>query len=174
MKSAKTYSAPSYANEWRLLVIGFLAALVIALSGKLAFAAGSGSGTGGNYGGGTVLSAEMRKATLLVKNESWAEAMDQLQIEVVSNPDNADAWNLIGFSARKMGDYARSETAYDKALAIEPGHKGALEYKGELYLTLGNLAGAETLLAKLKKLCSFNCDEVDDLKAAIAAYKQAQ
>ena len=34
------------------------------------------------------------------------------------------------------------------ALAINPKHKGALEYKGELYLTLGNLAGAEALLAR--------------------------
>ena len=70
--------------------------------------------------------------------------------------------------------YADAIAHYDKALAINPKHKGALEYKGELYLTLGNLAGAEELLARLNKTCSFNCSEVRDLKDAIAAYKKAQ
>ena len=66
------------------------------------------------------------------------------------------------------------QAAYDKALTINPNHKGALEYKGELYLTLGNLSGAEELLERLRKSCSFNCSEVKDLKDAIAAYKKAQ
>ena len=93
---------------------------------------------------------------------------------MAGDPGNADAWNLIGFSSRKLGDYVTSEAAYDKALAIDPKHKGALEYKGELYLTLGNLAGAEELLARLRRSCSFNCSEVQDLKDAIAAYKKSQ
>ena len=79
---------------------------------------------------------------------------------------------LDRFSSRNLGDYVTSEAAYDKAL-IDPKHKGALEYKGELYLTLGNLAGAE-VLARLRRSCSFNCSEVKDLTDAIAAYKKAQ
>ena len=160
-----------------IIVFGMTAILVLVIASfaSIAFAAGSDSGSGGvdnykSYG----VSAEMRQATVLVKKEAFADALPFLQKEVTNNPDNADAWNLIGFSSRKRGYYVTAEAAYDKALAINPKHKGALEYKGELYLTLGNLAGAEELLARLSKTCSFNCSEVRDLKEAIAAYKKAQ
>ncbi len=154
---------------------GAIFALMIASFGNMAFAAGSDSGSDGkaDYKGyGT--STEMRKATVLVKRGSFADALLLLQSEVAADPENADAWNLIGFSSRNLGDYTASEAAYDKALSINPKHKGALEYKGELYLTLGNLPGAEALLERLRKSCSFNCSEVKALKNAIAAYKKAQ
>lgn len=150
-------------------------ALVIAGFAGVAVAAGSDSGSAGssNYKSyGT--SAEFRKATVMVNKEAFADALPLLKQEVANDPSNADAWNLIGFSSRKMGDYAASEAAYDKALAIDPKHKGALEYKGELYLTMGNLAGAEALLVRLRNACSFNCGEVKTLKDAIAAYKKGQ
>ena len=159
----------------KLITLGMAAILALAVSSfaSISLAAGSSSGSsnGGkykNYG----YSTEMRKATALVNQEAFADALPFLKKEVVSDPDNADAWNLIGFSSRKLGDYVTSESAYDKALAIDPNHKGALEYKGELYLTLGNLAGAEELLARLRKSCSFNCSEVNDLNDAILAYKK--
>ena len=88
-------------------------------------------------------------------------------------PKNADAWNLTGFASRKLGDYAASEVAYDKALAIDPKHKGALEYKGELYLTLGNLEGAENMFDRLNKVCFLSCKEKKQLAAAIRTYKKA-
>lgn len=158
-------------RHWVMLTAFALAICFALVSfGMNAFAAGS-SDSGSSNASASV-SAEMRKAEVLIKRESYAEALVLLKEEVAANPDNADAWNLLGYSARKQGDYAASEIAYDKALAIEPGHKGALEYKGELYLTLGNLEGAEMLLGKLRKLCSFNCGEVKDLEEAIAAYKK--
>ncbi len=155
-------------------MVAILALIVTSVS-SVALAAGSGGGSDGgdkykSYG----LSVEMRKATALVKQKAYSEALAYLQKEVGVDPRNADAWNLIGFSSRKLGDYVTSEAAYDKALAINPNHKGALEYKGELYLTLGNLAGAEELLERLRKSCSFNCSEVKVLKDAITAYKKAQ
>ena len=160
-----------------MVILGMAAILALVIFGftSVAFAAGSDSGSdsGGKYKSYGV-SAEMRKAIALVKQEAFADALLFLQKEVAGDPGNADAWNLIGFSSRKLGDYVTSEAAYDKALAINPKHKGALEYKGELYLTLGNLAGAEELLARLRGTCSFNCSEVKDLKDAIAAYKTAQ
>ena len=158
-----------------ILSIAAILALVISSFASVAFAAGSDSGSdsGGKYKSYGV-SAEMRKAIALVKQEAFADALPFLQKEVAGDPSNADAWNLIGFSSRKLGDYVTSEAAYDKALAIDPKHKGALEYKGELYLTLGNLAGAEELLTRLRRSCSFNCSEFKELKDAIAAYKEAQ
>ena len=149
-------------------------ALGIAMLPFAAKAAGSDSGSSGGSGY-TVAAAskEMRKATVMIKNEDYAGALSFLEAEIAKNPDNADAWNLTGFAARKLGDYGRSETAYDTALTINPKHAGALEYKGELYLTLGNLEGAQTMLARLKDICAFNCNEVKALNKAINLYKQA-
>ena len=160
-----------------MITLGVAVILTLMISGfaSVAFAAGSDSGSdsAGKYKSYGV-SAEMREAIALVKQEAFADALPFLQKEVAGDPSNADAWNLIGFSSRKLGDYVTSEAAYDKALAINPKHRGALEYKGELYLTLDNLAGAEELLARLRRSCSFNCSEVEDLREAVAAYKKAQ
>ena len=37
-----------------------------------------------------------------------------------------------------------------------------------------NLTGAEGLLARLDKACTFGCEEYSDLKEAVANYKKAQ
>jgi hypothetical protein len=60
---------------------------------------------------------------------------------------------------------------YKSALALDPKHKGALEYQGELFLMLGDKAGAEKNLKKLDKICWLGCSELDDLRTAIRNYK---
>ena len=45
---------------------------------------------------------------------------------------SADVYNLMGFSLRKSGDYKQAYAYYRKALDLDPTHKGALEYLGEL------------------------------------------
>ena len=64
--------------------------------------------------------------------------------------------------------------AYKKALAIDPDHRGANEYLGELYLQTGDLAKARVRLDKLDGICFFGCEEYDDLKRAIKAFEAAQ
>lgn len=159
-----------------ILMAAALVAAVMMLAPMVVHAAGSsseGSSSGGSGYSVNAASKEMRKAQTMINKEDYAGALAVLETETTKNPDNADAWNLTGFASRKLGDYVASEAAYDKALAIDPKHKGALEYKGELYLTLGNLAGAEALLARLSKACSFNCEEKKELSAAIEAFKKA-
>jgi tetratricopeptide (TPR) repeat protein len=159
---------------WMLAAAAIM--LTLAIATGQSHAAGSDSSSsddsGSSYNSPT-MSKSMRKAAYLIKKEDYTAALAQLESEIAADPDNADAWNLTGFASRKLGDYARSEQAYDRALAINPKHKGALEYKGELYLTLGNLEGAEALLARLGKSCYFNCAEKKQLAAAIEAYKKA-
>ena len=126
---------------WLLAGIAVIA-LALAIASGPARAAGSDSGSsGGSDDSGSsyntaTMSKAMRKATVLIKKEDFNGALALLETETAADPDNADAWNLTGFASRKLGDYTRSEAAYDRALAINPKHKGALEYKGELYLTL--------------------------------------
>ena len=160
-----------------MLLAGLAVAALIGFASAQVFAAGSDSSSSSSSSGTSYKvsnpSKAMRMATSLISKEKYAEALAQLETEVAADPKNADAWNLTGFASRKRGDYGRSEKAYDRALAINPKHAGALEYKGELYLTLKNLAGAEEMLSRLKANCSFNCNELKALRKAINLYKKA-
>jgi tetratricopeptide (TPR) repeat protein len=85
------------------------------------------------------------------------------------NVQHADVYNLLGFSLRKTGDYARALTFYKKALDFDADHKGAHEYLGELYVETGQLPKAQEQLAVLVRLCPQGCEEREDLDRAIAA-----
>ena len=95
------------------------------------------------------------------------------ELKRVNDPANADWNNLMGYSLRKSGstNAAESEKFYNEALRINPKHRGALEYSGELYLMTGNLPMAEQRLAALDKACVLSCEEYRDLKKAVASYK---
>ena len=106
-----------------------------------------------------------------IADNNWAGAIEELQR--LNDPASADWNNLMGYSLRKSRtpDYAAAEKFYDTALGIDPQHRGALEYSGELYLILGNLPKAEERLATLDKVCRLPCSEYVDLKKAVASYK---
>jgi tetratricopeptide (TPR) repeat protein len=91
----------------------------------------------------------------------------------MNEPGDADWNNLMGYSHRraKKPDYAAAEKYYAAALQIDPKHKGALEYSGEMYLVLGQLEMAEQRLAALDQICSASCFEYGLLKKAIDDYK---
>ena len=117
---------------------------------------------------------DFQKAEYMIKGEQYAEAIPILQKVVADNPRDTDAWNYLGFASRKLGRKEEALGYYEKALKIDPKHKGANEYLGELYLMMNDLAKAEAQLAALKGICGTNCEEVEDLEADIADYKAAQ
>jgi tetratricopeptide (TPR) repeat protein len=114
---------------------------------------------------------DFQKSEYLVKGEQYDEAIPLLQNVVADNPRDADAWNYLGFCSRKLGKKEDALGYYQKALAIDPKHKGAHEYLGELYLQMNDLAKAQEQLATLKGLCPGGCEELEDLEADIADYK---
>ncbi len=107
-----------------------------------------------------------------VKAKQWEKAIGFLTKVVAAEPKNADAFNYLGYAYRKSGDFSRAVANYKQALALDPKHRGAHEYIGEAYLEQGDLARAEHHLKRLDKLCFFGCEEYDDLKEAVAAFKQ--
>ncbi len=110
-------------------------------------------------------------ARTLIASKKWPAAIDELKR--VNLTDNADWNNLMGYSARKAAapDLAAAERHYTAALRIDSKHRGALEYSGELYLMMGDVAKAEERLAQLGKVCVFGCEEYTDLKKAMQQYK---
>ena len=90
---------------------------------------------------------------------------------IITDPRDADALNLLGYAYRKIGQWEKSRQYYDQALAVEPAHLGALEYKGELELQTGNPAAARALLIRLQDACPDGCSELDDLIEAFSEHQ---
>ena len=106
-----------------------------------------------------------------IKSDKYDQAIKQLQ--GANETSSADWNNLMGYSLRKKQppDLVGAEKYYQAALRINPDHRGALEYYGKLKLINKDLLGAEALLARLDKACTFGCEEYADLKEAIQKYK---
>ena len=103
-----------------------------------------------------------------IKAENYKGALEELR-GLAEDSQQADVYNLLGFTLRKTGDYETSLTYYTKALDLQPDHKGAHEYLGELFVETGKLDKAKDQLAALEKLCPNGCEERDDLQNVIAA-----
>ena len=101
---------------------------------------------------------------------------------VERRPWHDNAHSLMGFAYRKLGDYDRSLQFYGKALELNPHNREALEYLGEAYLDLGDVAKAEEVLGRLEAECKriavgvsnggwkSGCEEWQELKAAFDAH----
>ena len=108
----------------------------------------------------------------IAKND-WVGARKGLQEALARNAQNANYHNLYAYTTRKgpKPDMNLVFKHYNEALRIDPKHKGALEYSGELYLMMGNLPMAEQRLAALDKACFLPCEQYTDLKQAVARFK---
>lgn len=82
-----------------------------------------------------------------------------------------EAWNLIGFSARKLGDYPKSLASYEHCLRIKPDFAPAREYLGEALVETGKPKEAREQLAWLEKLEA--ADLAKELRTKIEAYEAA-
>ncbi len=109
-------------------------------------------------------------ARRLIAEARWPAALAELRR--VNATGSADWHNLMGYTLRKSAppDLGAAERHYDDALRLNPQHRGAMEYSGELYLMKGDLAKAQARLAALEKACAGPCEEAADLKKAVAAY----
>ena len=101
----------------------------------------------------------------------WAPAIAELKR--VNATSSADWNNLMGYTLRKQAtpDLDGAQRYYDAALRIDPRHRGTLEYAGELALMKGDLPRAESHAATLSSVCPSSCEELADLKKAVARYK---
>ena len=145
----------------------FFVVIVFMFSFNVAFAAGSTSSKQEKTS--ATHSKEYYKAVKLIKANNFKEAIVLLETLVAANPKDANILNYLGFSFRKTGDLVKSSNYYEKALNINPKHLGALEYQGELFITLGKIDKAKENLTRIDNICVTQCKELRQLEKAINA-----
>lgn len=121
---------------------------------------------------------DIAKANLDVANgkgknaqKKFKRALDRASEAVVLDSTYFEAWNLVGFAARKLADYPRSLAAYGTCLRLQPGYAAAREYLGEAYVELGRIREAREQLAWLERLSA--ADQVKTLTTRIAEWQTA-
>jgi len=109
------------------------------------------------------------KAALEAKN--WEAAIRSLSSAALRDTRNADLQNYLGYAYRHTGQMDLAFKHYGRALELNPRHRGAHEYVGEAYLIVNNPTKAAEHLAALEKICLLPCEEYEDLKAKLEAYR---
>ena len=107
-----------------------------------------------------------KKVLSMIKKEQYTDAITELE-KILTNTNYAsdpDILNHYAYSLRKTQNLIKAEEYYKKALSIDPSHRGALEYIGELYVDTKRLDLAN---ATLKKLENCRCEEYAELKSYI-------
>ena len=107
-----------------------------------------------------------------IEQKNWAAAIKALSSAALRDTRNADIQNHLGYAHRNAGQMDQAFAHYERALKLNPRHRGAHEYVGEAYLMAGKLAQAEGHLKALQAICLLPCEELDDLKAKIDRYRQ--
>jgi len=81
--------------------------------------------------------------------------------------ENADVANLLGYTARKLGDYELSRVWYERALASDPRHVRTWQYYGMWHVEQGNKLKAADFLEQIRLICGTDCKEYRDLKGGM-------
>ena len=152
----------------KILIASFVVAVISAvpalLPGAGAEAASTGNDDSSNSGSNN---SDFDRGQKSFSNGDWQEAITYFKKAVAADAKNAEAYNLMGYSYRRMGEADPAFEAYAKALDLDPRHRGANEYLGQTYLLVGDTAMAQAQLAILKDLCGNQCKETVKLRNAI-------
>ena len=115
----------------------------------------------------------LQQARTAVGRGDFPAAAAVLREALAKSADNVEYHNLYAYALRKgpAPDWDLVFKHYHEALRLDPKHRGAHEYIGEAYLSVGNLPKAKEHLARLDGLCFFGCREYSELKKAVQAYE---
>jgi tetratricopeptide (TPR) repeat protein len=178
------------ANVSPLLARASLVALAVAIVGAVGPAFANPSGGSGSSGGGTpsckpgyvydtnkqtcvkassgLLDDEQlyQQGRALALGGHYEEALGVLA--AVQNQNDSRVLTMIGYAKRKLGSFDEGVAYYQQALAIDPDNADTREYLGEAYVETGRMDLAKAELATVRALCGTECEQYQDLAAAIA------
>lgn len=111
------------------------------------------------------LAAYRAAYTTIYDRGDYTTAIDQLK--ALHREDVADVVNLIGYSYRKLGNYAESKHYYEIALQDDPNHVRTWQYYGLWQLEQGNREQAQYHLNKVAQLAGTDSSEYRSLASAL-------
>lgn len=114
------------------------------------------------------LQPDYERLERMIESGLSERAIQDMETFLNDRPDDADLLNLLGFANRKLGRFDLSRSYYERALAIDPNHLGALEYMGELELQMGRTDDARAIRERLAALCPEGCHELEELDQALS------
>ena len=138
-------------NIRKFLMLGFLAAGLMVLPALLPGADAQAASNKSSSDSSTSKGANFERGEQAFSDGDWQGAIDYMKKAVADDAKNADAYNLMGYSYRRMGKADPAFEAYTMALNIDPKHRGANEYLGATYLLVGDVEKAKAQLAVLKE-----------------------
>lgn len=87
--------------------------------------------------------AKKKDKALREAKEHYTAALTKFTQAVQLDPRMHEAWNYVGYTNRKLGEYDVALAAYERALTLHPGYPEALEYRGEAFLALNRVSDAQ-------------------------------
>lgn len=103
--------------------------------------------------------------------KKFKKALGSAQEAVRLDPKYHEAWNLVGYTSRKLGNYDGALKAYETCLDIKSDYAPAREYLGEAYVELGQIDKAREQLVMLDHQEA--TEEAKTLKTKIDAWTSA-
>jgi len=107
-----------------------------------------------------------------IEAKQWPAAIKALSTAALRDTRNADIQNWLGYAYRNAGQLPKAFDHYERALSLNPRHRGAHEYVGEAWLLAGRPDEAEKHLKALQSICLVPCEELAELKERIDRYRQ--
>jgi len=103
-------------------------------------------------------------AVSFINKGNYTQALASLEASADAFGPHPDVLTYQGFANRKLGNKDLALEFYQAALAVDSEHRGANEYLGEYYVEVGQLDLAKRQLSKLESICSFGCEEAEELR----------
>ena len=87
--------------------------------------------------------AKKKEKAVREAHDHYASSLTKFMQAAKLDPNMHEAWNYVGYTNRKLGNYDVALAAYERALALHPGYPEALEYRGEAFLALNRISDAQ-------------------------------
>lgn len=97
----------------------------------------------------SAMKLESGKGSQSAMRQAFVEAREKFRKATEADPTMKEAWNMVGYTSRRVGDYDESLKAYDTALKLAPDYPEATEYLAELYLLTGRFEDVKASFARL-------------------------
>ncbi|RMF70739.1 MAG: tetratricopeptide repeat protein, partial [Planctomycetota bacterium] len=82
------------------------------------------------------------RASLNLRRRAWIDAIDDLEVVVAAEPENARAWHNLAVARQALGQLSGARRAWDRAIALRPESSDALARRGEVFLDLHDWSSA--------------------------------